>query len=680
LKDKSEERSHYSKKDNEVMSQKIFRISGRVINRESRQGISNLRVEAWDKDLIFNDFIDTALTDDRGNFQIQFTEERFRECFIDRQPDLFFKIFNENDELLGSTEDSVLWNVEAGETKMTIAIDFPPPEEPHPDGKPQERFSVQGQVRSRNRAGANGLRVVIVDKNVGVDVQLAETTTDNWGNYQVRDKLSDLQRRGKQKPDLQARVFAGETFLGASEVRYNASPNETLNVLLPETADAALASEHQSLMRDLSAQFRGNLRDLQETDDRQDITYLANKTGWDARAVAIASLADRFSASTTNANGEAEIEPPFFYALFRAGIPANEQTLYQIDAKTTEAVWQKAIAQGVIPANLKERLPQVQERFQALAASRVLDNPALAGVSSLKEMLSVTIDRESDQKRFAQLYTQYRGEPSQLWQAVRNTFGESIEQRLKIDGQLGYLTINNAPLIGKLHGAAGENGLTNLVSLVENGYFRAENWQELIGEGAIPPEIPGKDDAEKRANYSELLATQVRLSFPTAVIAQMVKSGETPLANGAREQVHAFLGEQQGKFEIGMQPVEQYIARNNLQIPLEVTQEVKRIQRVYQITPSDRAMNVLLGNGLDSAYAVVNRYDRNEFVRAFAEGLGGEEIARLTYAKSQQVHNVILQDLRSYAICRVPLSGRALVLELGRSSMLKEREMNKNEC
>jgi thiamine pyrophosphate-dependent acetolactate synthase large subunit-like protein len=42
--------------------------------------------------------------------------------------------------------------------------------------------------------------------------------------------------------------------------------------------------------------------------------------------------------------------------------------------------------------------------------------------------------------------------------------------------------------------------------------------------------------------------------------------------------------------------------------------------------------------------------------------------------------NMTKQDLRSYAICRVPLSGRALVLELGRSSMLKEREMNKNEC
>lgn len=70
--------------------------------------------------------------------------------------------------------------------------------------------------------GFGGLRVVIVDKNVGEDVRLAETTTDDNGSYRATFTLEDLQKRGKQQPELQACVFAGRKLLGASAVRNNA--------------------------------------------------------------------------------------------------------------------------------------------------------------------------------------------------------------------------------------------------------------------------------------------------------------------------------------------------------------------------------------------------------------------------------------------------------------------------
>ena len=126
--------------------------------------------------------------------------------------------------------------------------------------------------------------------------------------------------------------------------------------------------------------------------DRQDITYLANKTGWDARAVALAALADQFSARTVPAGGAGPaIAPAFFYALFRAGLPANEDALYQVDAKTAAAIWRQGIEQGVIPAGLADGIPKAVEHFQSLAAQRALDVPALPGVSPLKEMLSVSL-------------------------------------------------------------------------------------------------------------------------------------------------------------------------------------------------------------------------------------------------------------------------------------------------
>lgn len=304
-------------------------------------------------------------------------------------------------------------------------------------------FTVEGKVASRFRAGVGGLRVEIVDKNVGMDVPLSEAMTDDSGAYRRTFTITDLRQRGKQRPDLQARAFVGETPLGASEVRYNASNRETLNVLLTEEAVSALASEYETLTSTLSAYFKGSLRDLKEKDDRQDITYLANKTGWDARAVAMAARADQFSAKTRENQG-AEIEPTFFYALFRAGLPANENALYQTGVKTAETIWKQGIEQGVIPAALKDKIPQALERFQQLVAQRTLDGPALAGVSSLKEMLTVSgVNDPAEQQEFAALYTRHRGDLPQFWKEVQVQFGEATEKRLKLDGQLGHLTLNN---------------------------------------------------------------------------------------------------------------------------------------------------------------------------------------------------------------------------------------------
>ena len=122
-----------------------------------------------------------------------------------------------------------------------------------------------------------------------------------------------------------------------------------------------------------------------------------------------------------------------------------------------------------------------------------------SGVSSLKDMLEVSLgDDPARHKRFAELYAEHRNDPAKLWEAVRGTLGEAAEKRLRLDGQLGYLTLNNAPLMRKLHAAGGQTGLTDIVSLAEQGYYRAEKWRDLIGDDAIPTEIPGETNEETR--------------------------------------------------------------------------------------------------------------------------------------------------------------------------------------
>jgi hypothetical protein len=523
----------------------------------------------------------------------------------------------------------------------------------------QAEYRVEGRVFSRISPGVGGLRVVIADKGVGGVVSLAETRTDESGAYQVTFPEGEIRRRGKAQPDLEARVYEGDMFLGASEVRYNASRHEVLTVLLPDSASSALRSEHEVLTAALAQHFDGRLGDLKENGERQDITYLANKSGWDARAVALAALSDQFSERTTNEEGIPAIAPALFYALFRAGLPANETALYGAEASGVEAIWKQGIAQGIIPAHFEATVPAALEKFRTLSVRQALDGPALGGLSSLGEMLAISLPDADPAKRehFARLKVEHQGDPNRFWEAVKTNFGDQASRRLRLDGQLAYLTLNNAPLIGKLHAAAAERPLSTPVDLIRQGFHRAEKWQVLIGDERIPSEVPGDGELAKRTNYAEVMAAQLRLSYPTATLAAMVKSGETSTVIAAADKVHDFLLQHYEKFDIGRQSIEQFVTGHQVAIDPDVQREITRIQRVRQITPSDTAMNALLRQGVDSAYAVV-RYDRDEFVAAFKDEVGGEAQATLIHAKAQQVHNAVLNIAISYLVAsRAPPIG-----------------------
>ena len=271
-----------------------------------------------------------------------------------------------------------------------------------------ETITVDGRVASRIRAGVARLHIEIVDKNVGQDYVLATVSTDEAGRYETTFSIAAVRKRGKRQPDLQARVLNYRAVLGASAVRYNPSKRETLNIVLADTANDVLASEHEALIGAVSSHLPGKLQDVEETDERPDITYLANKTGLDARAIAVAATAEQISARTAGARRAASIPPPFFYALLRAGLPPDENVLYQADVKTVTAIWKQSVDEGVIPAALADSIPKAAQQFQEIAATRTLDAPASIGLSPLKEILSVSgITDGARQLKFADLYIRH---------------------------------------------------------------------------------------------------------------------------------------------------------------------------------------------------------------------------------------------------------------------------------
>jgi hypothetical protein len=161
---------------------------------------------------------------------------------------------------------------------------------------PPVTYVVTGTITAPGSASVTGLAVQLVDKNVGGDTVLASGQTIPGGSFTIQASItvSYLAQHGKTTPDLQAQALQNGAVAATSIVRYNASTSEQLDIALA-AGQLPLASEYEALTAAVTAAYTGSLATLQENGQQQDITFLANKTGWDARAIAMASIATQLA-------------------------------------------------------------------------------------------------------------------------------------------------------------------------------------------------------------------------------------------------------------------------------------------------------------------------------------------------------------------------------------------------
>lgn len=90
-----------------------FVILGAISEIGSRRPLENLIVRAFDKDLVFDDYLGDARSDADGRFEIRFTDEFFSDL-AEKHPDIYLKIFDPSGSReLFSTERAVRWNAGA---------------------------------------------------------------------------------------------------------------------------------------------------------------------------------------------------------------------------------------------------------------------------------------------------------------------------------------------------------------------------------------------------------------------------------------------------------------------------------------------------------------------------------------------------------------------------------------
>ncbi len=519
-------------------------------------------------------------------------------------------------------------------------------------GPPTDR-RVEGRIVSEEGMPAAGVLLRLYQRGFGgKDIKLAEVAADAQGAYALPYKYA-----GTANIELRAVDATGKE-VPLSKTRFGAQEREELNVVAPAAAVPRVA-ELTQLRSDLSKQIPdfNALASAVENDARQDFTALHAATGWDARLVSLAAAAEKQSAETGLASN-------VLYGAFRAGLPTDKQQLALLGSETFGKALQAARDAGVVELD-DAQLGKAKQSYEAFARTTRRNLQAPGALSTLGELLSRSGLTEKESNDFEDLCFARRAGQGDLWTAAREKgIPESKVSGLRLQGKLASLTLNNATLVDSLRTEL--SSPDKLGALVEKGFYEPGAWTDRLTklaastpggiEQLVPPGYAG-DTADKRlAAYADDLARKVRQSFPTKVVAQRVANDELKLGDdhvrlkGPVLRVLKNAEEKGVALELGKTPIAAVLRNNGNALFDGVTQgdrsgvenSLKLLQRLYQVSPSDHALGVLLTLGIHSASEVAS-LGLDDFLRRFQDLFRPGE-AQLVHSKCVQVSHVVFNS------------------------------------
>lgn len=609
-----------------------FKIIGRIIDQQLKQGISGLRIEAWDKDLFFDDLVGSAESDAEGFFEIRFNEEHFKEL-ITRKPDLYFRLFIADEAISGEafdltvtpphgepltgTGDSVFWKLAPGETKVSIRLPMP---------AASQIFKVKGTILQPDGTPVAGATVKAFDKNIRTETLLGEATTNKAGRYEIVYRAETFLQSGKKLPDLLVRAFdqEGEEIASTKEPIYNARQIEEVNLVVGN-AEYKGPSEYERLQDVLSPVLR-ELKLSELTDD--DIDFLAGKTGMAYEQIVHLVLADRYSKKT-------DLPTEIFYGLFRQNFPTSLPALLAQNPDVQESALKSAVRDNIVPETIPAE--QVLERFQSLIVEHAFEplEPLPVGKTTLGALIGSVQITPEQQREFLNLYVSHEGTIEEFWQGLEQTELQPSVHELQYTLQLGVLTGNHLPLVQHVKQLDSVSTLRDLAGL------ELDEWKGMIETYGFPPDVPGKDDEEKANNYAQTIFRMIEDAFPTAVIAHKVENdNDIP---GNKEDLVRFFNINPN-FEFSTTQIDRYLKENtSALVGIEdqdgLIRQLKIMDRLFSVSPRFEryeTMKVLMENGFNSAQSIAMMGQRN-FSSQYAEKLGNYHKAKAIYTHAAQM-------------------------------------------
>ncbi|SDD50071.1 Putative peptidoglycan binding domain-containing protein [Bacillus wiedmannii] len=507
---------------------------------------------------------------------------------------------------------------------------------------------VEGRIFLENGLPASKIKLRIVDKGFGDDEAiLGEIETDERGFYALSYGM------GGAIANLEVRTFDTQNNeVRLSNPKVNADRSELINLVAPAKVKSE-ASEFSLLASDLSEIVGADLSKLaqaKESEDKQDVSMLHQRTDWDARLITNAAISAQLSAATG-------ISHDALYGVIRAGLPHDLEALALVSPDAFATTLTRANKAGIIALD-NEKINAAKSAFEKFAFEKRGTMIVPGTLSSVRDMVGKASINHVQRETFEKLVLKHEDNNDALWEEAK-TLALPIDS-LQLQGKLAYLTMNNAELTKMLLDEI--RSQDNLVQLVELDLYKYQVWVNRIKNLAVED---GDVNIEKLASliptaytyeevdarlivYADDLARKVRETFPTHVVGRMIEKNELTLGKKhdvLKEPVQTFLKKAVVKgFRLGSTPVVQFLKQHSESVFEGIDEDkkqyakegVKLLTRVYQMTPNDENMATLLELNFTSARQVAS-IPKYEFVNRYWKKFGARTATEAIWDKSVQI-------------------------------------------
>ena len=602
-----------------------FTVSGRVLS-SAGQSIIGVTVIAYDNDHLQALPLGSAVTNVDGFYQISYNPAQFA-TEGKNKVDLIIQAFDTAGRKLITSNVIIAANL-LSEEKIDLLVQ---------DNVNSKKYSVSGRVLNQFGEGIgsktvmaydvdlNGARIYktaekVDELNTNGGMQFLGGTTSNAdGFYSItftQDQfstaevgLADVVSYVTQPDPDGIMMITGRSAMTKDSDYKNGLSVENLDIVINDSVIRGL-SEYDKIISVVNPFMEANQLTLFQIADSPDqIVFLSTELQQDLNTISI--LVNASSLNNDMLGNERWQE--FIYGLGRQSVKLDWSTISRISIETITADILQSVSSNIISAgtNPREETKAVVSNFavelHSFAVQKSLDQSA-AKPNGVKNILKVSIKDDTLMHSFYQSYINRKGTPNDFWDSLRkdDTMKDHVDTLL-MTNRLSALTGNNANVIQRLISIITDNDITKLLEISN------DDWNNSIGND-VPENVSGINDIEKQNNYRKFMQGMLFAAYPNEKVALMIKNDLTIDDPAVRDLLFQFMTSTKFDLKLNrlhdkMDPNKDATFQNKLEeisrdrTP-DVLNELNKIQRVFQFSPSPELMIKLLDNGIDSATMV----------------------------------------------------------------------------